>query len=305
LFAVALGRAAFDHVAVVRCLFEHIGICHTKRVTPIGLPQGMGAPYPDPNAPVAKWKLRGHMQHRQTGTSGVDDDTSSLPLPPLRSVEQAPRAKGHFLQPQWSNPGAYYERIDQIVPYIAGKSVLDVGCTSGSRRDDWVHAGLVRVADRVVGVDIDADAVSRARERGFDVRLADAESLLMAEEFDVVHAGELLEHLDNPRSFLAAARSRLKPGGALVLTTPNAFAISNFVYRLGGKPRVNGDHTCWYCEDTLRQLLERNGYEIVSMAYLRHRATGRLRTRVASAIRRLLPERLAWNTLLVVAKPRP
>ena len=90
----------------------------------------------------------------------------------------------------------------------------------------------------------------------------------------------------------------------MVLTTPNAFAVSNFVYRLGGKPRVNGDHTCWYCEDTLRQLLERNDYEIVTMTYMRHRAPGVLRTRVASAIRRLLPQRLAWNTLLVVARPR-
>jgi 2-polyprenyl-3-methyl-5-hydroxy-6-metoxy-1,4-benzoquinol methylase len=244
------------------------------------------------------------MQHEKTVTKAADDDISSLTGPRLRSVVQAPRAKGHFLQPRWSNPGAYYERINQIVPYVAGKSVLDVGCTSGASRDDWVHAGLVRVATRVIGVDINADAVSKARQRGFDVRVADAESLLVPQEFDVVHAGELLEHLDNPRAFLAAARARLKPGGVLVLTTPNAFAISNFVYRLGGNPRVNGDHTCWYCEDTLRQLLERNDYEIVTMTYMQHRAPGVLRTRVASAIRRLLPERLAWNTLLVVARPR-
>ena len=238
---------------------------------------------------------------RRTG-----DNEPSHPgaAPPLRSVQQAPRAKGHFLQPKWSNPGAYYERIDQISPYVTGKSVLDVGCTAGSRRDDWVHAGLVRVADHVVGVDIDDEAVNRVRQRGFDVRVADAESLLVAEEFDVVHAGELLEHLDNPRAFLVAARSKLKPGGVLILTTPNAFAVSNFVYRLGGNPRVNGDHTCWYCEDTLRQLLERNDYEILSMGYMRHRATGLFRTRIADVLRRLLPERLAWNTLLVVARPR-
>jgi 2-polyprenyl-3-methyl-5-hydroxy-6-metoxy-1,4-benzoquinol methylase len=177
--------------------------------------------------------LRGQMQFEQTVFKGVDGDISSMPSPPLRSVQQAPRARGHLLQPRWSNAGAYYERITQIVPYVVGKTVLDVGCTSGSRRDDWVHAGLVRVAHRVIGVDIDADAVNRVRQRGFDVRLADAESLPMKEVFDVVHAGELIEHLDNPRSFLAAARSRLKPAGVLVLTTPNAFAISNFVYRLG------------------------------------------------------------------------
>jgi 2-polyprenyl-3-methyl-5-hydroxy-6-metoxy-1,4-benzoquinol methylase len=220
-----------------------------------------------------------------------------------RVVQQAPRGKGHILQPSWRNPEAFRPRIQQLLPIVAGRDVLDVGCTSAIGRPDWIHAALAAAAGSIVGVDIDAAAVTRAQELGFDVRLADAEVLSLPESFDVVHAGELIEHLDNPRAFLAACRARLRPDGRLVLTTPNPFAVSNFVYRLGGTPKVNGDHTCWYCEDTLRQLLERNGYAVDSITYLHHETPGRWRARLTRIVRSPLPDRVAWNTLVAVARP--
>jgi 2-polyprenyl-3-methyl-5-hydroxy-6-metoxy-1,4-benzoquinol methylase len=220
----------------------------------------------------------------------------------FRPVKQTPRHSGHVLQRRWSNPGAFYPRISQLAPYVRGRTVLDVGCASGLSRPDWVHAGLARLATTIVGVDIDAGAVDRARAKGFDVRIADAESLDVSGQWQVVHAGELLEHLDNPRAFLDAVRQRLTSDGLLLVTTPNPFAISNFVYRMGGTPRVNGDHVAWYCEDTMRQLLERNEYEVVEITYLRHDVPGSLRSRLASMARRVLPKRLAWNTLLAVAR---
>lgn len=220
----------------------------------------------------------------------------------VREVRQAPRAAGHALQPKWKNPGSFKHRLAQLGPCFEGKSVLDVGCVSGIGRDDWIHAGIAEVAASVVGVDIDPIGIARAQALGFDVRAGDAERLYLDGTFEVVHAGELIEHLDNPRAFLAACRRRLAPDGVLVLTTPNPFAVANFVYRFGGNPRVNGDHVCWFCEDTLRQLLERNGYDIVEMSYLKHQTPGRFRPLVTKVVRGLFPERLAWNTLLVVAK---
>lgn len=224
---------------------------------------------------------------------------------PHRVVRQSPGGPGHFLQPSWTNAGAFNRRIQELVPLVAGKTVLDVGCTSALGRPDWIHAGIAGVAERTVGVDIDEAAVEQARSLGFDVRVADAETLALDEQFDVVHAGELIEHLDNPRAFLGACHRRLHVGGRLILTTPNPFAVSNFVYRIGGTPRVNGDHTCWYCEDTLRQLLERNRFEVEEVRYLRHDTPGRWRQAIVHLVRRCLPVRLAWNTLLVVARPTP
>lgn len=221
---------------------------------------------------------------------------------PRRIVSQTPRKGGHLLQPSWSNPDGFLPRIRQVAPHVRGKTLLDIGCTSALGRPDWIHAGLAQAAGSIVGIDIDEQAVRAACNLGYDVRLADAESLDIHQTFEVIHAGELIEHLDNPSSFLAACRRHLAPGGRLILTTPNPFAISNFVYRLGGTPRVNGDHTCWYCEDTLRQLLDRNGFEVVESAYLVHETPGRSRKLVSALLRGALPDRLAWNTLLAVAQ---
>jgi hypothetical protein len=116
-----------------------------------------------------------------------------------------------------------------------------------------------------------------------------------------VFAGELIEHLSCAGGFLDAAHRHLEPDGRLVLTTPNAFAISNFVYRIGGRPRLNKGHTCWYDETTLSQLLRRHGYEVAEVSYLPHDTPGRMRALAAGAVRSVLPRHLAENTLLVVA----
>ena len=238
---------------------------------------------------------RARRAHRSVGLS------ASWTRDGFRTVQQSPRTTGHFLQPSWSNPAAFEKRIAQLVPYVEGKSLLDVGCTSAFGRPDWIHGALARAANRCVGVDIDPESVARIADAGYDVRLGDAEVLDLDEQFDVVHAGELIEHLDNPHAFLQAVKARIAPDGILVLTTPNVFAVSNFVYRFGGSPKVNADHTCWYCEDTLGQLLERNGYEVSVVEYLEHDTPGRGRAYITQALRQVLPRRLAWNTLLVVA----
>jgi 2-polyprenyl-3-methyl-5-hydroxy-6-metoxy-1,4-benzoquinol methylase len=181
--------------------------------------------------------------------------------------------------------------------------VLDIGAASGFRRSDWMHAQLARHAKRAVGVDIDADAIEEIRRRGgFDIRLADAQSMDLGETFDVVFAGELIEHLSDFDSFMTGVRRHLRRGGTFLLTTPNAFCVSNFVYRIGYKPRVHPEHTCWFCEDTIRTLVARGGFTVDTVEYVRHRTPGRWRRIAAGLARSIVPERLAWRTLLVAAR---
>jgi SAM-dependent methyltransferase len=210
----------------------------------------------------------------------------------------------HPLQPSSWGAGSHLERFAQVRRHVEGATVLDVGAGSGVGRSDWMHALVAGAAASALGVELDPDLAARARARGFDVVEGDAEALCLDRTFDVVFAGELVEHLSNPGRFLDAARRHLAPGGRLVLTTPNAFAVSNFVYRVGGRPRVNRGHVCWYDETTLGQLLDRHGYEVVEVAYLPHRTPGRVRSVLARLVRATLPRHLAENTLLVVASPR-
>lgn len=212
------------------------------------------------------------------------------------------RRQGHVLQPAWSNAGGHVARFEQVRSYFTRRSVLDLGCASGWRRPDWFHGLIGAEAREVVGIDVDAQAVAELERRGHAVLLADATDFDLGRRFDVVHAGELIEHLDNPHGFLTSARRHLGDDSLLVLTTPNAFCVSNSVYRFGGRAAIHREHVAWYCEDTLRQLLDRNGLEATEVRYLSHTTPRGWRSIASRVVRGMLPERLAWNTVLVAAR---
>ena len=214
-------------------------------------------------------------------------------------------ARGHFLQPAWDGTDSIRERYDALRPLLAGRSVLDVGCASRHGRDDWLHGLLARDASTLAGIDINAAVVRELQGAGHDVHLADAQDFDLQRRFEVVLAGEIIEHLDNVRGFLASVRRHLAPGGRLVLTTPNAFYVANFVYRLGGHARVHPQHTAWYCDSTLRRVLKTNGFDRVEITYIGHRARTTLRRAVGAAVRLLLPPQLALDTMVAVAEPDP
>lgn len=214
----------------------------------------------------------------------------------------ATRQTGFLQRPTWSD-GRQDHRSRALAPYVAGRSVLDLGCASGYRRPDWLHGALSEVASEIVGVDLDTEAVAAIRERGHDLVESDVADLDLGRTFDVVVAGELIEHLVCAGSLFDTARRHLVPGGALVVTTPNAFAASNFVYRLRPPARVNADHTCWFCETTLRQMVDKCGFRVDELRYVAHETPGRARSTVVTALRRVLPDQLAWNTLLAVCRP--
>jgi SAM-dependent methyltransferase len=107
-------------------------------------------------------------------------------------------------------------------PYCAGKVVLDAGCGTG-----YGSAELARVAGRVVGVDVDADAVAYARSRyggeNVEFEAMDVASLAFDDaSFDVVVSFETIEHLPDRDAFLREVARVLRPEGTFVVSTPNA-----------------------------------------------------------------------------------
>jgi len=143
------------------------------------------------------------------------------------------------------------------------------------------------------------------QEAGFEAHVGNAQTLDLDRNFDTIFAGELIEHLDNYEGFFDSVRRHLATDGHLVLTTPNAFRFTNFMYRLvGGPPPVNDDHMVWFCETTLVQLLHRQDFEVLEVAYVGHKTPGVARGALAGVMRQFLPERLSESTLIVVARPR-
>ncbi|MGH7425011.1 MAG: methyltransferase domain-containing protein, partial [Candidatus Methylomirabilales bacterium] len=107
---------------------------------------------------------------------------------------------------------------------------------------------------------------------GFEAYLADCQSLeslssLGLDAADLVVAGELIEHLDRPGSFLEAIRCLVRPDGLLALTTPNASRLINFIAALLGREVVNADHVGWQTWRTMRTLLERHDWELREFSY--------------------------------------
>jgi SAM-dependent methyltransferase len=168
--------------------------------------------------------------------------------------------------------------VDRIA-YISGacknKVVLDLGALDETAfaqktgHGTWLHEEIARVAVRVIGLDssniVLADGLVTARNAVIRKgNILDIDSFLSEIDLspDVVVAGELIEHLDNPLQFLQSFRRipRLK-GKALLLSTPNATAIHNCLIAMANRESTHPDHLCILSLKTLSTLLSRAGYE--------------------------------------------
>ncbi|HET7566561.1 MAG TPA: methyltransferase domain-containing protein [Gaiellaceae bacterium] len=144
-----------------------------------------------------------------------------------------------------------------------GLRVLDLGCRTGALTQYYA------TGNEVVGVDVDRDALERARERlGIETEWADAEdSLPFADaSFDVVVMGEVLEHLADPAAAVANVLRVLRPGGRFVGSVPNGFRLKNRVrFLLGTAPDLDPTHLQLFSPAKLRALLA--GFEDVRIRF--------------------------------------
>ena len=161
------------------------------------------------------------------------------------------------------------ELIESLVN--ADDVVLDVGFWGqGVTVDDpnWTHAILLRRARELHGIDLDFDD-ARLPQEGPRYSQQSAENFSLNKRFDMLFAGDVLEHLSNPGLFLSAARRHLKPGGRMVVSTPNCFNLFNLAEKLvKPEPTVNHDHTCYFNRKTLATLLAKNGWKLQKTHFL-------------------------------------
>lgn len=135
-----------------------------------------------------------------------------------------------------------------------GKRVLDLGCRSGALTRHFLEG------NEVVGLDVDRAALAKAAALGIETVVANVEEPLPFSDasFDVVVAGELLEHLRFPDEVVAEARRVLRPSGVLVGSVPNAFNVQNRLRFLRGlPPERDRTHLHMFRPGDLRELLGR------------------------------------------------
>ncbi len=166
----------------------------------------------------------------------------------------------------------YYHNKKQLVDQLIkpGEAVLDVGFWGqGVSINDinWVHNLLKSRTSEVYGIDLEFDASQLSDPSRY--RQTSAENFDFDVKFDVIFAGDLIEHLSNPGLFLAVCARNLKNNGRLIITTPNCFNFFNLTEKISkSEPTVNKDHTCYFNIKTLRQLLEKNNWEVKDYSFL-------------------------------------
>ncbi len=166
-------------------------------------------------------------------------------------------------------------RQDIILEYCNNKRVLHLGCVDTGlleerfERGVLMHQKLADVSDELWGFDINEEGIHFLEERGFDnLFCGDASNInhvkpLQKNNYDVIVATELVEHLQNPGLFFQTVQSLMIPGETtLIITVPNAFRISTLMKLMHNVEYVHPDHNYWFSYHTITNLLRKNEFDI-------------------------------------------
>jgi 2-polyprenyl-6-hydroxyphenyl methylase/3-demethylubiquinone-9 3-methyltransferase len=198
-------------------------------------------------------------------------------------------AKFGELAHRWWDPNSEFKPLHDINPLrlgwinrsasLSGKKVLDVGCGGGLLAEAMAACGA-----KVTGIDLSEKPLGVAKlhlhESGHqvDYRLIAAETLAaeMPSNFDVVTCMEMLEHVPDPASTVAACAKLVKPGGQVFFSTINRnpkaylFAVIGAEYLLNLLPRGTHDYAKFLRPAELSRFTrqaELNVTEIIGMGY--------------------------------------
>jgi SAM-dependent methyltransferase len=185
----------------------------------------------------------------------VHEPSADLPLTGERTVPGLAEENYWFRRHE-----VVYQRLAQR---CAGRDVLEAGCGEGYGADL-----LADVATRVIGLDYDEQTVAhvRARYPRIDMRHGNlAELPLPAGEVDVVVNFQVIEHLWDQAQFVTECHRVLRPGGVLLMSTPNRITFSP-----GRDTPLNPFHTRELNAAELTELLVDAGFTVEAMLGVFH-----------------------------------
>lgn len=161
------------------------------------------------------------------------------------------------------------KKCAKLIERLPPGNMLDIGCSSGDWCAHWQERGW-----RCSGLDIDREHIAIAKERNIDARFCDLNRDSFPFDpgaFDLIFAGEVIEHLVDTDGFIAELHRCLHPGGHALITTPNLVSFENRIrvllgiypawlnYNLSGSGHVRG-----YSPRVLKKQLREHGFTIVA-----------------------------------------
>jgi len=169
-----------------------------------------------------------------------------------------------------------------IIKYTKNKLVLDLGFLGeGNNIYSPLHRFLLTTSKEVFGVDCDKkriDKLNNKKNYFFDDVVSLEKIKKSNISFDAIVAGELIEHLGHPSTFLKNLKEISNKNTHIILTTPNMFSIRYF-YRFmlfqkefwpwkNRKAEIKYGHVIGFSRVLLENLLLREGFKIIEFSYL-------------------------------------
>ena len=200
----------------------------------------------------------------------------------MTNVDPQELAKFSELAHRWWDPNSEFRPLHQINPLrlewidslarLAGKTALDVGCGGGILAE-----AMARKAQRVTGIDLATRPLGVARLHALETGTANVEYREIAAEalaqeqpgaYDVVTCMEMLEHVPEPSSVVAACAQMVRPGGWVFFSTLNRnpksflFAIVGAEYVLGLLPKGTHEYARFIRPSELARWCREAGLEL-------------------------------------------
>jgi 2-polyprenyl-3-methyl-5-hydroxy-6-metoxy-1,4-benzoquinol methylase len=169
---------------------------------------------------------------------------------------------------------------------------------------NWLHKNIIDVSNLCYGIDINREGVQYIKEKynyknlyALDIVKDELPPEIREIHFDYMFIPDVIEHVGNPVAFLSALRKRFCENvDTMVLTTPNAFRLNNFVNVFKNIEVINTDHRFWFTPYTISKILIDSGLFIKEIGLYEH---GRLSRRQIFKKTILSKYSLFKNTIIV------
>jgi hypothetical protein len=168
-------------------------------------------------------------------------------------------------------------RIDYLKQIAVDNNILHLGCADHLpliedkiKKNQWLHKILIEKAKFCVGIDSNKAAIDFITDKlnipnvlYLDIIKDELPYIISSKHWDYLILGEILEHIDNPVNFLYTICSKFKDlADYLIITVPNAFELTNFLFSLKSIEFINSDHRYWFTPFTLAKISTIAGFEV-------------------------------------------
>jgi len=187
------------------------------------------------------------------------------------------------------------EREPEVLWLCRGKKILHVGCADYpytlQRGEALLHKRLSSITDQLWGIDLCAEGCSLLKKMGFG-KIIEGDIVEFAkdfkkEKFDIILAGEVIEHTANASDFLKGIAKSMSKSTELILTTINTPSLMSFFFSVANKEKVHPDHNYYFSYYTMKHFIEKCGFIPLEIYY--YKVNNTIIDKLASIVKKMMP----------------